>query len=79
MGKSKSRSVVPDSLRPHGLYNPWNSLGQNTGVGNRFLLQGLPNPGTEPTCLALQAESLPAEGILKGLEKRTGERDHGHG
>ena len=39
----------------------------------------LPNPGTEPRCLSLQADSLPAEGILKGLEKRTGERAHGHG
>ena len=28
--KSPSRA---DSLRPHGLYSPWNSLGQNTGVG----------------------------------------------
>ena len=28
-----------DSLRPHGLYSPWNSLGQNIGVGI------LPNPG----------------------------------
>ena len=28
-----------DSLRPHGLYSPWNSLGQNTGVGSLFLLQ----------------------------------------
>ena len=26
---------------PHGLYSPWNSLGQNTGVGSLSLLQGL--------------------------------------
>ena len=26
-------SVVSDSLRPHRLYSPWNSPGQNTGVG----------------------------------------------
>ena len=26
-------SVVSDSLQPHGLYSPWNSPGQNTGVG----------------------------------------------
>ena len=25
--------------RPHGLYGPWNSPGQNTGVGSRSLLQ----------------------------------------
>ena len=38
---SKSRSVVSNSLWPHGLYSPWNSLGQNTGVGNLSLLQGI--------------------------------------
>ena len=30
-----------DYLRPHGLYNPWNSPGQNTGVGSLYLLQGI--------------------------------------
>ena len=38
---SESRSVVSDSLRPHGLYSPWNSPGQNTGVGSLSLLQGI--------------------------------------
>ena len=32
---------MSNSLRPHGLYSPWNSLGQNTGVGNLSLLQGI--------------------------------------
>ena len=32
---------MSDSLRPHGLYNPWNSPGQNTGVGSLSLLQGI--------------------------------------
>ena len=36
-----SRSVVSDSLRPHGIYSPWNSPGQNTGVSSLFLLQGI--------------------------------------
>ena len=36
---SESRSVMSDSLWPHGLYSPWNSPGQNTGVGSLFLLQ----------------------------------------
>ena len=36
---SESCSVVSDSLQPHGLYSPWNSLGQNTGVGSHSLLQ----------------------------------------
>ena len=30
--ESESRSVMSDSLQPHGLYSPWNSPGQNTGV-----------------------------------------------
>ena len=37
----ESCSVVFDSLRPHGLYSPWNSPGQNTGVGSHSLLQGI--------------------------------------
>ena len=32
---------MSDSLQPHGLYSPWNSPGQNTGVGNHSLLQGI--------------------------------------
>ena len=43
---SGSGSVMPDSLQPHGLYSPWNSLDQNTGVGSLSLLQGiLPTQG----------------------------------
>ena len=42
---SESCSVMSDSLRPHGLYSPWTSPGQNTGLGSLSLLQGnLPNP-----------------------------------
>ena len=44
--ESESRSVTPDFLWPHRLYGPWNSLGQNIGVGNLSLLQGiLPTKG----------------------------------
>ena len=32
---------MSNSLRPHGLYSPWNSPGQNSGVGSLFLLQGI--------------------------------------
>ena len=47
--ESESRSVVSDSLRPHGLYSPWNSPGQNTGVGSLSLLQGIfPTQGSNP-------------------------------
>ena len=34
----ESRSVVSDSLQPHGLYSPWNSPGQKTGMGSLSLL-----------------------------------------
>ena len=53
---------MSDLLGPHGLYIPWNSLGQNTGVGNLFhqgifLTQGL-NPGLlHCRQILLQAES----------------------
>ena len=39
--KSERHSVLSDSLRPHGLCSPWNSLGQNTGGGSLSLLQGI--------------------------------------
>ena len=32
---------MSDSLQPHGLYSPWNSPGQNTGVSSCSLLQGI--------------------------------------
>ena len=37
----ESHSVVSDSLRPQGLYSPWNSPVQITGVGSLSLLQGI--------------------------------------
>ena len=48
--ESESYSVVPDSLQAHGLYSPWNSPGQYTGVGSLSLFQGIfptqrSNPG----------------------------------
>ena len=50
---------------------PWNSLGQNTGVGSLSLLQGdLPNPRIKPSSSTLQADSLPAE--PQGKPKNTG-------
>ena len=59
---SESCLVISDSLQPHGLYSPWNSPGQNTGLGSLSLSQGdLLNPGIEPRSPALQVDSLPAE------------------
>ena len=39
-------------------YSPWNSLGQNTGIGSLSLLQGIFPTQDQPT---LQADSLPAK------------------
>ena len=44
---SESHSVLSNSLQPHRLYSPWNSPGQNTGVGSLSLLQGIfPSQGS---------------------------------
>ena len=60
--------VVSDSLRPHGLYSLWNSLGQNTGGGSLSLLQAIfPTWGSNFT---LQEDSSPAE--PQGKPKNTG-------
>ena len=49
---SENLSFVSDSLQPHGLYSPWNSPGQNTGVGSCSLLQGIfPTQGLNPDLL----------------------------
>ena len=48
-GESESCSGVSSSLWPHGLYSPWNSPGQNTGVSRLSLLQGIfPTHGSNP-------------------------------
>ena len=39
--ESESCSVVSNYLQPHGLDSLWNSPGENTGVGNLSLLQGI--------------------------------------
>ena len=54
---SVSHSVVPDSLRLHGLQPtrflcPWDFPGKDTGVGCHFLLQGIfPTQGSNPGLL----------------------------
>ena len=48
--ESESRSVVSNSLQPHGLYSLWNSPGQNTRVGSLSLIQGIfPIQGSNPS------------------------------
>ena len=46
--ESESCSAVSDSVTPW-IYSPWNSPGQSTGVGSRFLPQGIfPAQGLNP-------------------------------
>ena len=63
---SESCSVVSDSLQP-----PWNSPGQNTGVGSLFLLQGIfPTQGLNsgfPHCRQILYQ-LSHKGSLRILE-----------
>ena len=56
---------MSDSIQPHGLYSPWNSPGQHSGVGSCSLLQGIfatqgSNPG-RPHSLPSEVDSLPSE------------------
>ena len=61
---------MSDSLQPHG-HSPWNSPGQNTGVGGHFLLQGIfPTQGSKPglsrcrqTLYRLSHEESPQSGF----------------
>ena len=47
--ESDGCSVESDSWQPHGLYSPWNSPGQNTGVSSLSLLQEFfPTQGSNP-------------------------------
>ena len=60
--ESEICSVVSNSLQLHGLYSPWNSLGQNTGVGSLSLLQGIgPTQWIKSRSPALQVDSLQTE------------------
>ena len=47
--KVKVTQSCPTLCYPHGPYSPWNSPGQNTGVGSLSLLQGIfPTQGSNP-------------------------------
>ena len=70
--ESESHSVVSDSLRPHGLYSPWNPPGQNTGVGSLSFLQGIfPTQGSNPGLLHCRwfLYQLSHKGCLRILEQ----------
>ena len=61
--ENESCSVMSDSLRPGGLYSPWNSPGQNTGAGSHSLLQGIfPTQGSNrglPNCRQILYQPSP--------------------
>ena len=66
-------------LQPYGLYSPWNSPGQNTGVGTHFPSPGdLPNPGIETRSPTLQGDSLSAEPQGKQQGMSQGSHKAGH-
>ena len=57
---------MSNSLQPQGLYSPWNSLSQKTGVGSFSLLQGIfPTDWTQVSRIAGAAEP-------QGKPKNTG-------
>ena len=75
--KVKVAQLCP-TLRPHGLYSPWNSPGQNTGLGSLSLLQGIfptqgLNPGL-PHCrwILCQLSNREARGMGGGYKMRAG-------
>ena len=59
---------MSSSLRPHGLYSPWNTPGQNTGMGSHLFSRDLPNPGIKLRSPTLQSDSLPVESPGKPLK-----------
>ena len=59
-GDGKGRSVVSDSLRPHGLYSPWNP-DHNTGMGSLSLLHEISQPSNGAQVSRIADDSLPAE------------------
>ena len=68
VSENESHSVP---LQPHGLYSPWNSPGQNTGMGSLSLLQEIfPTQGLNPGLTTLQVDSLPA--VPQEKPKNTG-------
>ena len=80
LAAAKSLQLCP-SLRPHELYSPWSSPGQNIGVGSCSLLQGiLPTQGSNlglPHCrqilylLSHQGRPRILEGVACSFSSRS--------
>ena len=68
-----SHSVMSESLQPHGLYSPWHSPGQNTGVGSLSLLQGIfPTQGLNPGLLLFKVTLIPSSNSCQYLSTQYG-------
>ena len=67
---TESRSVVSNSLQPHGLHSPWILQARILKWVSFPSPADLPNPRIEPRSPTLQADSLPAE--TQGKPKNTG-------
>ena len=61
---------MSDSLWPHGLYDPWNSPGQNTGVGSLPFSTGSSQLRDQTQVSTLQVDSLTIQ--PPGKPKNTG-------
>ena len=60
--KVKVAQLCPTLCHPVDIYSPWNSPGQNAGVGSLSLLQGIfPTQRSNPGLPALWVDSLSAE------------------
>ena len=57
---------MSDSLQPHGLYSPWNSLGQNTGM-DQFSRSVVSNSATPSTAARQTSLSITNSGTLLKL------------
>ena len=59
--------IVCVCVKAHGLYSPWNSPGQNTGVGSFSLLQGIfPTQGSNSSFPYGRCEAMPRLGTWPG-------------
>ena len=76
--ENESCSVMSNSLQPYGLYSPWNSPGQTSGVGSLSFLQGIfPSQGSNPGLLhyrrilyQLNHKGSPLSGERPSMEKQ---------
>ena len=66
----KWKLLSRDSLQPNGLYSPWNSPGQNTGVGSLSLLQGIFLPTQESNRGLLHCRQIIYQLSYRGTQKK---------